>query len=164
MQKGLISSLVMPGLLFATLVVADDDGDWRKQANLEEKVARLVEVMPSTANIMIEMGERYQDLYWAARLSKWSFAEYQLEEIESLVETLQITRPGRAATAQVFLDEGLGGFEAAFEAKDLNAFQRAFKNLHAQCMACHVANDHAFIELPEEPVTANSVILNLSRQ
>jgi hypothetical protein len=103
---------------------------------------------------MIEVGERYQDLYWAARLGKWAFAEYQLEEIESLVELLQTTRPGRAATAQVFLDQGLSGFEAAFEKQDADAFDRAFANLHSQCMACHVANDHAFIELPEQPVTA----------
>jgi hypothetical protein len=166
MRKGTLTSLILPGLLFAALAVADadDDRDWRKQASLEDKVEKLIATMPSTSTLMIEVGERYQDLYWAARLGKWAFAEYQLEEIESLVELLQITRPGRAATAQVFLDEGLGGFEAAFEAKDLNAFQRAFRNLHAQCMACHVANDHAFIELPEQPVTASSVILNLPRQ
>ena len=166
MRKGILASLIMPAVLFSAVSLADrddDHGDWRKQASLEDKVEQLIKTMPSTANIMIEVGERYQDLYWAARLGKWAFAEYQLEEIESLVELLQITRPSRAATAEIFLEEGLEGFEAAFEEQDWDAFQRAFKGLNEQCMTCHVANDHGFIIVPLEPVTANSLILNLPR-
>jgi hypothetical protein len=164
MRTGIQASLLTVALLLGAVALADDDdGDWRKGASLEDKVEQLIKTMPSTANIMIEMGERYRDLYWAAKLGKWEFAEYQLEEIESLVELLQITRPGRAATAQRFLDQGLEGFEPVFKEQDWNAFQRAFKHLHDQCMACHVANDHAFIVVPIEPATANSVILNLPR-
>ena len=167
MRKGMQAGVLMLGVLCAGAVVADSgkegDRDWRKQASLEDKVGQLIKALPSTANIMIEMGERYQDLYWAAKQGKWEFAEYQLEEIESLVELLQITRPGRAATARDFLDRGLRGFEPAFEAQDWKAFQGAFRNLHEQCMACHVDNDHGFIVVPPKPVRSNSLILNMPR-
>lgn len=148
-------------LSWVSVAAADNHKDWRKDGTLEEKVAHIIQTLPSTANIMIEIGKRYQDLYWAAKLGKWEFAQYQVEEIEGLLEVLQITRPGRAASTRVFLEKGLTGFEAAFKSKDWNAFSRAFQNMHAQCMSCHIVNDHAFIVLPVVPATSSSLILNL---
>ena len=157
MSRGIQGSLLALALVFAAVAGASEE------ASLEDRVERLNRITPSTSDIMFQVGHRYQDLYWAAKLGKWSFAEYQLEEIEAMLETLQVAVPKRAATTQVFLDQGLEGFETAFKNQDWKAFQGAFKNMHDQCMACHVANDHDFIVLPIEPVTAHSVILNLSR-
>ncbi|HSJ48724.1 MAG TPA: hypothetical protein VLA26_07750 [Gammaproteobacteria bacterium] len=157
MSRGIQGSLLALALVFAAAAGASEE------ASLEDRVERLNRITPSTSDIMFQVGHRYQDLYWAAKLGKWSFAEYQLEEIEAMLETLQVAVPKRAATTQVFLDQGLEGFETAFKDQDWKAFQGAFKNMHDQCMACHVANDHDFIVLPIEPVTAHSVILNLSR-
>jgi cytochrome c1 len=157
MSRGIQGSLLALALVFAAAAGASED------ASLEDRVERLSRITPSTSDIMFQVGHRYQDLYWAAKLGKWSFAEYQLEELEALLETLQVAVPKRAATTQVFLDQGLEGFETAFKNQDWQAFQGAFKTLREQCMACHVANDHDFIVLPIEPVTAHSVILNLPR-
>ncbi len=137
--------------------VADD---WRKGASDDEKLAHLTEVMRGASNLMIEMGERYKNLYWAAKQGKWAFAEYQREEMQDLVETLTITRPGRAATAQVFLDEGFRALDEALPSKDWGRFNAAFEAMRGQCMTCHQANDHAFIELPAVPPMGTSPILD----
>lgn len=163
MVKGLQAGLMALALVYAGLAGADEDEAACQAASLAASVERLNRITPSTSDIMFQVGHRYQDLYWAAKLGKWSFAEYQLEELEALLETLQVAVPKRAATTQVFLDQGLEGFEAAFRDQDWQAFQGAFRTLREQCMACHVANDHDFIVLPTEPVTAHSVILNLPR-
>jgi hypothetical protein len=139
---------------------AGADADWRDTASQEEKVQKLVEVMPSTANIMIEMGERYSHLYWAAKLGQWEFATYQAEEIEGLLETLQITRPGRAESTAVFLERVYPDIEEAAKAEDWERFSRAFAAMHEQCMACHVAEDHAFIVLPSVPPRSQSPVLH----
>ena len=163
MLKGIQMGLLAMALAGVGGVAADEKRHSDK-VGLEDQVERLNSLTPNTAGIMFQVGHRYQDLYWAARLGKWEFAEYQLEELEALLETLQVAVPRRAPSTQVFLDQGLEGFEAAFKARDWNAFQQAFRNMHEHCMVCHAANDHAFIKVPAEPATAHSVILNLPRQ
>lgn len=116
---------------------------------------------PSASHIMIEVGERYQNLYWAAKLGQWQFAEYQLEELQKQIELLQKAQPKFAPTAETFLARGLEGYGEAFQARDWTKFERAFGNMRAQCLACHGRNDHGFIVPPAAPATATSPILNL---
>lgn len=111
---------------------------------------------------MIQMGDRYKNLYWAGKQAKWQFAEYQVEEMESLIKTLMITRPKRAATAQQFLDSGIGKLRTAFERKDSKAFFSAFEYTRGRCMTCHGQNDHAFIVLPEIPGRGSSPVLDVN--
>jgi hypothetical protein len=78
---------------------------------------------------MIEMGERYKNLYWAAKLSKWEFAQYQVEEMASLLERLQLTRPKRAATAQQFPDEAVPQMERAAGEPGVAGFRDGLQGL-----------------------------------
>lgn len=154
-------------LILAASAVRAGEGeaaaDWRQTAPDSEKIARLLEVMPSTGVVMIELGERYKNLYWAGRQGRWEFAGYQLEEIEEGIERVMITRPARAATAKVFLERGVDELKAAIQARDAEAFSRGFETMRGECVACHARNDHGFITLPAEPATASSPVLNLGR-
>jgi hypothetical protein len=107
------------------------------------------------------MGERYKNLYWAARQQKWEFAAYQAEEIEKLVETLMLARPGRAASARIFLDSVYPFLDEAIAEREWASFEPAFRKLNVECMACHVREEHAFVQIPPEPATASSPVLNL---
>lgn len=142
-------------------IAGDALPDWRNTASDEEKMAKIIKALPGASTLMLQMGSRYQNLYWAAKQGKWEFAEYQLEEMEDLVKTLQITRPARAATAQTFLDTMYPRILEATAAKDWNTFQRAFTELHNACMQCHTDNDHSFVVIPYEPKWAPSPVLNL---
>jgi len=136
------------------------DSDWRDDATQEEKVRNLVKVVPSTSQIMIELGERYSHLYWAANMGKWEFAAYQAEEVAALVETLRIAQPRRAKTAGEFLDRAFPEIAEAAESRDSDRFERAFAQLRQACLTCHVANDHAFITLPAIPPRSSSPVLH----
>ncbi len=108
------------------------------------------------------MGERYKNLYCAAKLNRWEFAEYQLEEMEALAKQVRLTQPARAATAQAFLEQSIPPMEQAVATRDWSRFEEGFTALRAGCMHCHVQNDHPFIVLPVAPATASSPVLNLS--
>lgn len=136
--------------------------DWRKTGSDQQKLQNVIAVIPGASNLMIEMGERYKNLYWAGKQGKWQFAEYQVEEMEALLKTLMITRPKRAATAQQFLDSGFGKLKSAFERKDSTAFFTAFEYMRGRCMTCHGQNDHAFIVLPEVPARGSSPVLDVN--
>lgn len=135
--------------------------DWRKEGSAEEQLANLVGLVPGAAHWMIEMGERYKNLYWAARQQKWEFAAYQAEEIEKLVETLILARPGRAESAGIFLGNTFPALHEAVASQQWEQFETAFRRLNAECMACHTREDHGFVQIPPEPATASSPVLNL---
>ena len=164
-MKTLLSATVFAMLALPAVVPADEDDthgdDWRHRAPAEEKIERLVKVMPGTSNLMLQMGERYRNLYWAARLGQWEFAAYQAEEMESLIRTLTVTRPGKRETAEHFLEKAFPMIEEAAASRDWNRFQKGFLKLREACMECHARNDHAFIVLPKNPKTASSPVLNL---
>ncbi|MDJ0805538.1 MAG: hypothetical protein QNJ78_01775 [Gammaproteobacteria bacterium] len=154
---GLIVSLSVAGVGLG--VGAADD--WRKSGSDAQKLKNLVAAVPGTSHWMFEIGERYKNLYWAAQQGKWEFANYQLEEIEKLVQMVQLTRPKRAATAQQFLDDGMPQMHKALETRQWNAFKRGFNQFSEACMRCHAQNDHAFIVLPREPKAASSPVLDM---
>lgn len=135
--------------------------DWREEGAPDEQVANLVRLVPGAAHWMIEMGERYQNLYWAARQEKWEFAAYQAEEIEKLVRTLMLARPARAASGGIFLQNVFPMLHEAVASREWDSFAPAFRRLNAECMGCHVREDHAFVQIPPEPATAPSPVLNL---
>lgn len=149
-------SIALMLLLGSTNLTA---ADWRQQASQQEKLENLITVMPGTSNLMIEMGERYKNLYWAAKQGKWEFAAYQREEMEALLRTLKITSPKRAASADTFLANGFALYGEAFEQKRWPRFEQAFAKMRDECMACHITNEHPFVVLPAIPPKSASPVL-----
>ncbi|VAX10305.1 hypothetical protein MNBD_GAMMA25-76 [hydrothermal vent metagenome] len=137
-----------------------DNEDWRKTADHDEKLKQVIKVIPSTSDLMFQMGHRYQNLYWAGKQGKWEFAEYQIEEMESLIEKLMITRPRRHETASNFLGYAFKGYEDAIEHKNWPRFQKAFDKMRQACERCHKQNNHGFIKLQKIPAKGHSPALD----
>ncbi|MBL1275949.1 MAG: hypothetical protein COB30_007665 [Ectothiorhodospiraceae bacterium] len=147
------------GLLFTSMSFsahAAEASDTPHATTMEQ----LAKVMPGASVIMLQMGERYKNLYWAGKLGKWEFAAYQTEEMEDLIHTLKITRPARAETADEFLKAVYPMISEAAASRDWPRFEKAFDELRGQCMSCHAKNDHSFVTLPI-PKSANSPVLNM---
>lgn len=140
-----------------------DTTDWRTSGTSEEQRTNLVKLIPGTAHWMVEMGARYQNLYWAIQQERWEFAQYQVEEMESLIKTVILARPKRAATAEHFLETAIEPLERALAGRDSKRSNSAFLLLRNECIACHHQNDHGFIVLPVTPAWAPSPVLNLPR-
>jgi len=137
-----------------------DSDDWRKSADDDEKLENVIKVIPSTSDLMFQMGHRYQNLYWAAKQGKWEFADYQIEEMQSLIKKLMITRPKRRETADNFLGYAFNGYEDAIENKDWPRFQKAFDKMRLACERCHKQNGHEFIKLQKTPAKGHSPALD----
>ena len=153
--------LLLVTFLATGYVIAETGSDdWRKTGSQEEKLNNVVQVIPTAADIMFQMGERYRNLYWAGKQGKWEFAQYQTEEMQRLVKTLIITSPKRADTAKVFLHDAFDGYGKAIKDKDWGKFQNAFESMRVRCMACHIQNEHAYVELNKLPVKGNSPVLD----
>ena len=151
--------------LFLSLNIAgsyadSDHDDWRKSAGDDEKLEKLIKVIPSTSDIMFQMGHRYKNLYWAGKQGKWEFAEYQIEEMQSLIKKLIITRPKREETARNFLNYAFDGYEDAIENQNWAGFQKAFDKMRQACERCHQQNKHGFIKRQKTPAKGHSPALD----
>ena len=111
----------------------------------------LAVIQPGLARIMPEVGQRYWKLYYAAKEGNWVMADFQLGEIQVLMELGIITRPKYQEHLETFMEEDLGGMAKAIQAKDWESFEQAFQQGIRNANDYHKLNDKEFIvwKLPE---------------
>ncbi len=116
-------------------------------------LAQLAEIQPGLGTVMLEYGNRFYIMYYAAKNGNWDLASYQLKEALEIQETGEITRPGRAPMLKSFESAYLGQLNNTINAKDWNAFQTAYNNTVQGCNGCHAANQFPYIKytLPSIP-------------
>ena len=146
--------------MFATPLALANKNDWRKNSSTDKKLENLIKVIPSTSDLMIQMGERYKNLYWAGKQEKWDFADYQIDEMQALIRTLKITRPKRSKSIDTHFKNAFSDIQKAIKENNWSKFSSGFDSMRHKCMACHRANDHAFIVLNPKPAKGNSPALD----
>lgn len=126
--------------------------DWLK-GSTDEKLKTLADIQPGLGTVMIEYSNRYTNTYYAAKGGNWDLAAYQLKEALEIQEVGEATRPGRAPGLKDFEDDYLSKVQAAIDAKDSAAFEKAFKAGINGCNNCHAQQGFPFIsyELPAAP-------------
>jgi hypothetical protein len=88
---------------------------------------------------MVEMGYRYQELYWAGVDSNWEYADYQLTKMKLSLENALERRPKRRSSAEQLFLPLLDEMKGAGARKGRIGFEEAFARLTAACNSCHVA-------------------------
>ena len=152
--------------LFAPSAFASGPGEsgynttWQTSETTEESLRRLWRAQSSVGELMLSLGQRYQNLYWAAKQGQWEFAEYQAEEMHESLETIPAREPELAPTLEAFLETTYPDIQEAAASKNWDRFSASFNRLRENCMACHAANDHGFIRLPI-PKRASSPVLDM---
>jgi hypothetical protein len=114
---------------------------------------QIAEIQPGLGTVMIEYGNRFWAMYYAANSGNWGLAQYQLKEALEIQEVGEMTRPGRAASLKNFEASYLEPLNATMNTKDLNAFKAAYNNTIDGCNGCHAANGFPYIKytLPSSP-------------
>ncbi len=157
-KKTTLTLLLATGLAVTTVAAADD---WRRTADESTKIDQLVRAMPNTADLMLHVGERYNNLYWAARQEQWDFAAYQAKELRGVLNRNKVTRPGRAADIDQFLELAWPEIEEATASRDWDRFEAAFGSMRSACLACHATTGYDFIGLPLVPQRPANPALHL---
>ena len=68
MKKKYLCALL---LIFSQVLAVANAADWRKTGSDRQKIDNMVKVVPGASNIMLQMGERYKNIYWAGKQEKW---------------------------------------------------------------------------------------------
>jgi hypothetical protein len=107
---------------------------------------QIAEIQPGLGTVMIEYGNRFYTMYYAAMNGNWELAAYQLKEAREIQEVGETTRSARAAMLKNFEATWLEPLNNTINAKDWKAFQTAYNNTINGCNGCHVANGFPYIK------------------
>ncbi len=155
---GICFGLVV-GLIIGSLgpIAVNAGSDWLT-GSVEEKINKLAEIQPGYGNLMPRIGQRYSDMYFAAKSGNWEFAEYQAEEIDETFDILMVTKPKRNEDAKKFLAASYPMIKDAIKKKNFAEFEKAFETLRNNCMNCHISQKVEFVKLKKPTVTASPVL------
>ena len=106
---------------------------------------------------MVEMGYRYQELYWAGLDENWKYADYQLTKMKLTLENSLERRPKRRASAESLFRAPLSEMSRAVTTEEGREFAAAFAELTSACNSCHRAEGVASFRV-EEPSDRQSPI------
>jgi hypothetical protein len=96
---------------------------------------------------MVEVGYRYNELYFAGQDRNWDYAAYHVAKIRTATENGMERRPARAASARAFLVVALPPVQQAIQAQDLEAFNASFEQMRLACQQCHQMERVPFIQM-----------------
>jgi hypothetical protein len=101
-----VAALGLAGVvLFTSPVVYSAPPDWNQCTDptdpvgcLDEKVRTLSDLQPGLGTVMIEYGDRFTNMYYAAKGRNWDLAAYMLKEAKEIQEVGR--RLGRSSPAR----------------------------------------------------------------
>jgi hypothetical protein len=139
----------MKKLWIVPVVVTLLAGGEHKTMSLETMSA----IQPGMGTVMMEYGQRFYVLYYAAKAKNWDLAKYELREQLEIQEVGEATRPKYASQLKAFEDAHLTKLEKAIETKDWQRFEAVYTEATKACNRCHVETAHAYIHyrLPSAP-------------
>lgn len=114
------------------------EGQWIKGSE-QEKMKTIENQFRGFDKTMVEVGYRYQELYWAGQDENWEYADYQLKKIKQAIKLGLQRRPKRAASAENFLGYVIPEVRKSIKEKNKEIFNENFKMMRTNCISCHAA-------------------------
>ncbi|HBU28727.1 MAG: hypothetical protein A2X71_07250 [Thiobacillus sp. GWE1_62_9] len=126
---------------------ASPSNNWLQDADSDADRFKKLEIyLRGFDQPMLEVGERYQRLYDAIKDKNWELADYQWDKTKWAINTGLMKRPKRTQNAEgIFLDGIWKQMDQAIKAKDYKQMKKEFMVAREACMACHVAENVAFM-------------------
>lgn len=126
-------------------------GEWITGTE-KEQIQTIEKQFRGFDNAMVEVGYRYQELYWAGQDENWEYADYQLSKIQLAIGNGLERRPKRVKSAEHFLNFVLPEMKKALKSKDTSVFDKGFQNLTISCNNCHTMEKVSFfnVQVPTE--------------
>ena len=122
--------------------------NWLLDANDDTERFRRLQVSMSGTDIpMIEIGQRYEELYTAITKNNWEMGLYHWEKLRARMNTSGMKRPARTQNIEdMFLESGVWtGMDDALKAGDAKKIRSEFQTVTEICKACHVAEKVGFL-------------------
>jgi len=126
--------------------------------DIQKQVDELRSALPKFAIPMREVGDRFQNMYFAAKGGNWALAAYMAKYMNGSMNPASVTKPAEYKVWKNFYDETFAPVNKAIQAKDFKAFETAYVGVIKDCNNCHEAMGYGFIKLVKLDSPADSGI------
>jgi len=151
MKKGLIAVLLLMMLVIvASVGCGTESATTNGNEDLQKQVDELKGGLPKFAIPMREVGDRFNDMYFAAKGGNWALAAYESKYMNSAMNPAKVTKPEEYPKWSSFYTGAFDPVNKAIAAKDFNTFDKAYTKAINDCNACHSSMGYQFIMLEKE--------------
>ena len=107
-------------------------------------------VLPKFAIPMREVGDRFQNMFFAAKGGNWGLAAYMSKYMNNAMKPAMVTKPAEYPMWKNFNDSTFTPVNDAIVAKDFKAFSAAYDKVIGSCNGCHAAMGYGFIKVVKQ--------------
>ena len=148
------SSIVVMGALLALGSGVAMGADPETQAQLDALKAAL----PKFAIPMREVGDRFQNTYFAANKGNWALAAYMSKYMNNAMNPAALTKAAEYKVWKSFYEGNFAEVNKAIQAKDLKAFNTSYAAVVNDCNNCHQAMGYGFIKVVKQTAPSDQGI------
>ena len=142
----LASALVLIG----TGAIAQD-----ASKDVQKQIDQLKSALPKFAIPMREVGDRFQNMYFAAKGGNWALAAYMSKYMNGAMTPASVTKPDEYKAWKSFYESTFAPVDKAIQAKDLKAFDAAYNGMIKNCNGCHQGMGYGFIQVVKQGAPAD---------
>jgi hypothetical protein len=113
--------------------------------NLQQQIDELKSGLPKFAVPMREVGDRFANMYYAAKGGNWGLAAYMSRYTDKAMNPAKVTKPEEYPNWASFYANDFDPINKAIAAKDFDAFDQAYSKVIESCNACHASMGYTFI-------------------
>ena len=110
----------------------------------------VIGVLPKFAIPMREVGDRFQNMYFAAKGGNWGLAFYMSKYMNNALNPAKLTKPDEYPLWNSFYTEKFAPVNKAIMAKDVAGFEKEYTAVIKECNACHAAMGYGFIKVVKQ--------------
>jgi hypothetical protein len=110
----------------------------------------VIGALPKFAIPMREVGDRFQNMYFAAKNGNWGLAFYMSKYMNGAMNPAKVTKPQEYELWKSFYEETFAPVNKAIFAKDFKAFEKEYTAVMGSCNQCHAGMGYAFIKVVKQ--------------
>jgi len=139
-------------LLLTSVTVAHAEEDMQKQIDAVKAA------IPKFAIPMREVGDRFQNMYYAAKGGNWGLAFYMSKYMNGAMNPAKLTKPAEYAEWASFYSKTFEPVNKAIMAQDFKSFKKEYIAVIKSCNECHAGMGYGFIKVKQLKAPADQGI------
>jgi hypothetical protein len=129
-----------------------------EEVPMQKQIDDIKGVIPKFAIPMREVGDRFQNIYFAAEKKNWGLAFYMSKYMNGAMKPASLTKPKEYPAWKAFYEEKFAPVNKAIEAEDFAAFEKAYTAVIKSCNECHVDMGYKFIKVVKQNAPSDNGI------
>lgn len=153
LKKSVIVTMVISMFLLISTMPLFAEGD-----DLQKQIDAVKGAIPKFAIPMREVGDRFQNMYFAAKGGNWGLAYYMSKYMNGAMNPAKLTKPAEYETWKSFYSDTFAPVNKALMAGDFKAFEKEYNAVIESCNGCHAGMGYGFIKVKKLKAPADQGI------